>query len=410
MNSIKKPELLAPAGDPEKLKASVLYGADAVYIGGLKYGLRANAKNFTVEEIKEGVEFAHEKGVKVYVTANVYARNGDIGGLKKFFTEIYELRVDAVIISDPGVFAVAAETVPDIKIHISTQANNTNYRTVQFWREHGASRVTLARELPLEEITEIRRKTPGVELEAFVHGAMCVSYSGRCLLSDWLTGRGANRGDCSQPCRWEYYINKKTRPGEYMPIHEDERGTYLLNSKDLCMIGHIPELIAAGVDSLKIEGRMKSVYYTAAVVGAYRRAIDDYFTDPGLYRAKLKYYLDELNKTSHREFTTGFYLNGGSAKNMQSYDSNEYASEARFVGLVINYDPNTRFATVEQRNKISSGDVLEIITPTGERFTQVVTELYNESGEPIADAPHPRQTVKFKTDKPVRYFCMLRKI
>jgi len=409
MLKIKKPELLAPAGDLEKLKIAVTYGADAVYIGGEKYGLRSNAKNFGADEMAEGILFAHKNNVKVYVAINIFAKNEDLNGLEDYLRHIKDLNADALIISDPGIFMTAAETVPEMNIHISTQANNTNYKSVSFWKKHGAKRVVLARELSFDEISEIKNKNDDIEVETFVHGAMCVSYSGRCLISNWLTSRDANRGDCSQPCRWEYYLSERKRPGEYMPVAEDDRGTYLYNSKDLCLIKHIPELINAGVDSLKIEGRMKSVYYVASAVKAYRRAINDYFKDPGIYEKNIDGYMDELNKSSHRDFTTGFYTGGmKNGTGMQAYESAAYIRTYDFVGMVLVYDASSQIAVVEQRNKFAKGDSVEILTPCGDGFTQRIDEMYDENGEMITEAPHAQQIVKIKMSKPVKKFDLIR--
>ena len=306
---MRKLELLIPAGSLDVLKTAVLYGADAVYLGGEAFGLRAKAKNFTNEEIKEGIAFAHERGVKVYITANILAHNGDLSGVRAYFEELKEIKPDALIISDPGVFMIAREVCPEIDIHISTQANNTNYGTYQFWHQLGARRVVTARELSMAELKEIREKAPAdLEMETFIHGAMCISYSGRCLLSNYFTGRDANRGACTHPCRWKYAIVEETRPGEYMPVYENERGTYIFNSKDLCMIEHIPELIDSGIDSFKIEGRMKTALYVATVARTYRKAIDDYLESPELYRKNMDWYLDQISNCTYRQFTTGFFL------------------------------------------------------------------------------------------------------
>ncbi|MBR4122069.1 MAG: U32 family peptidase, partial [Erysipelotrichaceae bacterium] len=309
INKVKKPELLAPAGSLPVLKVAVMYGADAVYIGGEAFSLRANAHNFSLEEMKEGVEFAHEHGVKVFVTANIFAHNSDLQEAEAYFRELKKIGPDAILISDPGIFTIAKRIVPEIEIHISTQANNTNYGTFQFWHDLGATRVVTARELSLAEIRDIKEHLPeGMEIESFIHGAMCISYSGRCLLSAYMTGRSANLGDCTHPCRWKYHIVEETRPGEYMPVEENERGTYIFNSKDLCMIEYLPEMIEAGIDSLKVEGRMKSMLYVASIIRTYRMAIDDYFEDPEKYRARLDFYRKEISKCTYREYTTGFFF------------------------------------------------------------------------------------------------------
>ena len=331
---MRHPELLVPASSLEVLKIAVIFGADAVYIGGEAFGLRAKAKNFTNEEIKEGIAFAHEHGVKVYVTANILAHNQDLDGVRKYFTELKEIKPDALIISDPGVFMIAKEICPEIEIHISTQANNTNYGTYQFWYAQGAKRVVSARELSLAEIKEIREKIPeDMEIETFIHGAMCISYSGRCLLSNYFTGRDANQGACTHPCRWKYAVVEEKRPGEYLPVYENERGTYIFNSKDLCMIEHIPELIDAGIDSLKIEGRMKTALYVATVARTYRKAIDDCKESVEKYRANMDYYKEEIAKCTYRQFTTGFYF-GKTDETSQIYDSNTYIKNCTYIGIV----------------------------------------------------------------------------
>ena len=405
----KKIELLAPAGDLEKLKIAVLYGADAVYLGGTSFGLRAKAKNFDYEQMKEGIEFAHEHGAKVYVTCNIFAHNEDFDELPAYLKELEELGADAILVADPGVFAVARKTVPNMDIHISTQANNTNYHTALFWKDMGAKRIVMARELSLKEIKGISENIPeDLEIEAFVHGAMCISYSGRCLLSNYLSGRDANKGACSHPCRWQYYVTEKTRPNEYMPIVEDDRGTYIFNSKDLCMIEHIPELIDAGIMSLKIEGRIKTCFYVGTVVRAYREAIDDYLRDPALYESKKEHYLREAAKASYRGFTTGFYY-GKPNENEQIYTTSSYIRTYDFIGMVIDYDSESGFAVIEQRNKFVVGDKVEFLRHNGEIFEMTVTEMYNEDGERIEEAPHPQQIVRLKVDKPVEKFDMMRK-
>lgn len=406
---MKKIELLAPAGDLEKLKIAVMYGADAVYLGGTSFGLRAKAKNFDYAQMKEGIDFAHAHGVKVYVTCNIFAHNEDFNELPDYFKQLEELGADAVLVADPGVFATARETVPDMDIHISTQANNTNYNSALFWHKLGAKRIVMARELSLKEIKGISDNIPpDLEIEAFVHGAMCISYSGRCLLSNYLSGRDANKGACSHPCRWQYYVTEQTRPNEYMPIVEDDRGTYIFNSKDLCMIEHIPELVDAGIMSLKIEGRIKTSFYVGTVVRAYREAIDDYIKDPDLYESKKEYYLQEAAKASYRGFTTGFYY-GKPGANEQIYTTSSYIRTYDFIGMVLDYDENTGFATIEQRNKFVVGDEVEFLRHRGEIFSQKVTEMYNEDGERITEAPHPQQIIRLKVDKPVEKWDMMRK-
>lgn len=404
----KKIELLAPAGDLEKLRIAVLYGADAVYLGGTSFGLRAKAKNFDAFQMKEGIDFAHKHNVKVYVTCNIFAHNEDFEKMADYFRELRELGADAILVADPGVFAIARETVPDMDIHISTQANNTNYHTALFWQRLGAKRIVMARELSLKEIKCISDNIPeNLEIEAFVHGAMCISYSGRCLLSNYLSGRDANKGACSHPCRWQYYVTEQTRPGEYMPIVEDERGTYIFNSKDLCMINHIPELVEAGVMSLKIEGRIKTSFYVGTVIRAYREAIDDYLKDSALYESKKDYYIEEVAKASYRGFTTGFYYGKPSDKE-QIYTTSSYIRTYDFVGIVMDYDAETGFATIEQRNKFVVGDTVEFLRHNGEIFSQKVEEMYNDEGEQITEAPHPQQIVKLKLDKAVDNFDMMR--
>ena len=404
-----KPELLAPAGDLEKLKIAVLYGADAVYIGGEAYSLRAKAKNFDHETMAEGIRFAHEHGAKVYVTANIFAHNADFEGMAEYFKEIYELGADAVLISDLGVFAVAKEAAPDLEIHVSTQANNTNYQSARMWYRLGARRVVVARELSLREIREIRENIPeDMEIEAFVHGAMCISYSGRCLLSNYLSGRDSNKGACAHPCRWKYHLVEETRPGEYMPVEENERGTYIYNSKDLCMIDHIPDLIDAGVVSLKIEGRMKTPFYVGTVIKAYRRAIDDYFQDPELYEKNREYYLEEVSKASHRDYTTAFYY-GKPDGNQQVYTNNSYIRPFDFIGVVMEDSDEDGYAWIEQRNKFSVGEEIEVMPAKGESFSMTVTEIWNEEGEAVESAPHPQQRLHVKFTQPVRAFDMMRK-
>ena len=388
--NLKKPELLIPAGSLEVLKTAVAFGADAVYIGGEAFGLRAKARNFDAKDMKEGIAFAHERGVKVYVTANILAHNQDLADAKDYFGELAAMRPDALIISDPGMFTLAREICPAIDIHISTQANNTNYLTYLFWHKLGAKRVVSARELSLAEIFEIREQIPPeMEIESFVHGAMCISYSGRCLLSSFLASRDANRGECTHPCRWKYALVEETRPGEYMPVYENERGTYIFNSKDLCMIGHIPELIDAGIDSFKIEGRMKTALYVATVARTYRRAIDDYFISPERYREQMPWYLEEIAKCTYRQFTTGFYF-GKPNEDTQIYDNNTYEKEYTYLGTVQNVD-DTGIVTIEQRNKFCVHDAIEIMKPDGSNVAAEVMRIENEAGEEQESAPHPKQ-------------------
>lgn len=404
----KKIELLAPAGDLEKLKTAVIYGADAVYMGGTSFSLRAKAKNFDREQMEEGISFAHSHGAKVYITCNIFAHDEDFEKLPAYLEEICSLGADAVLVADPGVFALARKTVPELDVHISTQANNTNYRSALFWKELGAKRIVMARELSLREIAHISENIPdGLEIEAFVHGAMCISYSGRCLLSNYLTGRDANGGACSHPCRWKYYVAEETRPGEYMPVAEEDRGTYIFNSKDLCMIDHIPELINAGISSLKIEGRIKTSFYTATVVRAYREAIDDYLASPELYESKKDYYKAEAAKASYRGFTTGFYFGKPNAES-QIYTTSAYIRTYDFIGMVKGYDEHTGYALIEQRNRFEEGDEVEFMSPSGISI-QTIEEMYTLDGERVSCAPHPQQLLRIKVNAPLKEFDMMRR-
>ena len=405
---MRKTELLIPAGSLDVLKTAVIYGADAVYIGGEAFGLRAKAKNFSNEEIKEGIAFAHERGVKVYITANILAHNEDLAGVEAYFHELKDVAPDALIISDPGVFAIARRVLPDMELHISTQANNTNYGTYLFWHEMGAKRVVSARELSLAEIKEIRAHIPDdMEIESFIHGAMCISYSGRCLLSNYFTGRDANQGACTHPCRWKYAVVEETRPGEYMPVYENERGTYIFNSKDLCMIEHIPELIDAGIDSFKIEGRMKTALYVATVARTYRRAIDDYKTDPKLYEANLEWYKEEIGKCTYREFTTGFYF-GKPDENAQIYDSTTYVKNYTYLGTVEETDGDGR-CRIEQKNKFSVGETIEVMKPDGRNLAAVVKGIYDEEGNARESAPHPKEILWVELDQETDTYDILRR-
>ncbi len=385
-----KPELLIPAGSLEVLKTAVLFGADAVYIGGEAFGLRAKAKNFSKEEMREGIGFAHEHGVRVHVTANILAHNDDLEGAEAYFHELKELKPDALIIADPGMFILARRICPEIDLHISTQANNTNYRTFQFWHDLGAKRVVCARELSLKEIKEIRSKIPqDMEIECFIHGSMCISYSGRCLLSSYLAGRDANQGACTHPCRWKYAVMEESRPGEYFPVCENERGTYIFNSKDLCMIEYIPELLNAGIDSFKIEGRMKTALYVAAVARTYRKAIDDYLESEDKYRSHMEWYRQEIAKSVHRQFTTGFYF-GKPDERMQIYDSSTYVNEYVYLGSVEEVSAEGAIR-IEQKNKFSVGDRIEIMKPDGQNLEAQVLSLRTQEGEEVKSAPHPKQ-------------------
>lgn len=389
---MKHPELLIPASSLEVLKTAVMFGADAVYIGGEAFGLRAKAKNFSMEEIREGIAFAHAHDVKVYITANILAHNGDLSGVRAYFEKLKEIRPDALIISDPGVFMIAREVCPEIDIHISTQANNTNYGTYQFWHQLGARRVVTARELSMAELKEIREKAPAdLEMETFIHGAMCISYSGRCLLSNYFTGRDANRGACTHPCRWKYAIVEETRPGEYMPVYENERGTYIFNSKDLCMIEHIPELIDSGIDSFKIEGRMKTALYVATVARTYRKAIDDYLESPELYRENMDWYLDQISNCTYRQFTTGFFF-GKPDESAQIYDNNTYVKEYTYLGIIGECTADGLYR-IEQRNKFSVGEQIEIMKPDGRNIPVVVRRIVDEEGQEMQSAPHPKQVL-----------------
>lgn len=403
---VKKPELLAPAGNMEKLKMALLYGADAVYLGGKQFGLRAFGGNFSNEELKEAVEFAHNLNKKVYVTVNIFPHNSDIEMLPEYLAFLNTTGADALLVADIGLFMLAKKYAPDIELHISTQANNTNWATVEAWHNMGASRVVLARELSKDEISVIRQKC-SVELEMFVHGAMCISYSGRCLLSNYMTGRDSNRGSCAQPCRWKYSLVEEKRPGQYFPIEEDERGTFIFNSKDLCLLPYLPDVIESGVDSLKIEGRMKSVHYAASVVKAYRMAIDSYFENPEAFAVKEEW-LEELEKVSHRSYTTGFYYGKPTEKD-QIYTSSSYIQTSDFVGLVLDYDEATGFATVEQRNNMKLGQEIEVFQPQLSGYRQLLGEMYNDEGEAIEVAPHPQQIVKIRMEAPVEPYAILRR-
>ena len=403
----RHPELLIPASSLEVLKIAVMFGADAVYIGGEAFGLRAKAKNFSKKDMEEGIKFAHEHGVKVYVTANILAHNGDLEGAREYFRELGEMNPDALIIADPGMFMLAGEECPHIERHISTQANNTNYETYRFWHKLGATRVVSARELSLEEIKEIRANIPDeLEIETFVHGAMCISYSGRCLLSNYFTGRDANQGACTHPCRWKYSIVEETRPGEYMPVYENERGTYIFNSKDLCMIEHIPELLEAGIDSLKIEGRMKTALYVATVARTYRKAIDDYQKDPELYKKNMPWYLEQISNCTYRQFTTGFFF-GKPDETTQIYDSNTYVKEYTYLGIIGEEREGTY--RIEQRNKFSVGEKIEVMKPNGDNVEVTVKRILTEDGEEQESAPHPKQVLYVDLGIPVDQYDILRR-
>ena len=401
-------ELLIPASSLEVLKIAVIYGADAVYIGGEVFGLRAKAKNFSMEDMAEGIQFAHEHGVKVYVTANILAHNGDLEGVREYFTQLKEIKPDALIISDPGIYTIAKEICPEIERHISTQANNTNYGTYQFWWNQGAKRVVTARELSLNEIAEIRKNIPDeMEIETFVHGAMCISYSGRCLLSNYFTGRDANQGACTHPCRWKYAVVEEKRPGEYLPVYENERGTYIFNSKDLCMIEHIPELIEAGIDSFKIEGRMKTALYVATVARTYRKAIDDYLTSPEKYKKNMDWYLEQISNCTYRQFTTGFFF-GKPSEESQIYDNNTYIKEYTYLGIVGERNEEGLYQ-IEQRNKFSVGEQIEVMKPDGRNIPVTVKRIVDEDGNEMESAPHPKQVLYIDLGQELEMYDILRR-
>ena len=404
---IKKPELLIPASCLEVLKLAVKYGADAVYIGGEMYGLRAKAKNFSREDMAEGIKYAHEKGKKVFVTANITAHDKDLEGVREYFKELKEIKPDAIIISDPGVFMLAKEITPEIDIHISTQANNVNYADFNFWYGLGATRVVSARELSLDEIAEIRNHIPvDREIETFVHGAMCMAYSGRCLLSNYMTGRDANQGACTHPCRWKYHVVEENRPGEYMPIEENERGTYIFNSKDLCMIDYVPELVKAGIDSFKIEGRMKTALYVATVARTYRKAIDDWFESATLFEANKGWYAEEIKKCTYRNFTTGFFFDKPDSDS-QIYDNNTYVTGCKYYGYIdkVNEDGTAIF---EQKNKFGVGDKIQIMKADGRDVNATVLKMWDENGAEIESCPHPQSIVKIKFDADVEVMDIMR--
>lgn len=410
-------ELLAPAGDMEKLKTAVRYGADAVYFGG-KFSLRAAAGNLSIDEIKEAMDFLHENNCKGYMTLNIYAHNYDIDALTNYLKQIKGIPIDAFLISDPGVLLLVREVLGNVEIHVSTQANTTNYLAARFWINNGATRIVTAREMSLKELRELRANIPeDIEIESFVHGAMCMSYSGRCLLSNYMTGRDANKGACTHPCRWKYNLVEEERPGEYYPVEEDERGTYILNSRDLCMIDSLPELIEAGVSSLKIEGRNKSAYYVATIISAYRHAIDSYMSNPGEYKFDSKW-MDELCKASHREFSHGFYYHKPTEED-STYDTSDYVREYSFIGVIKKYDEETGVAIVQQRNKFVIGDEIEIFGPARDMrnlygkgtyfIIETIEEMYDEKGNQIESAPHPKQMIKIKFKNKVKPGFIMRK-
>ena len=402
---MRKTELLIPASSLEVLKIAVMFGADAVYIGGEAFGLRAKAKNFSPDEMKEGIEFAHEHGVKVYVTANILAHNYDLDGARAYFKELKEMKPDGLIIADPGMFTLAKEICPEIDVHISTQANNTNYETYRFWEKLGATRVVSARELSIKEIRE--HISDKMEIETFVHGAMCISYSGRCLLSNYFTSRDANQGACTHPCRWKYAVVEESRPGEYLPVYENERGTYIFNSKDLCMIEHIPDLIDAGIDSLKIEGRMKTALYVATVARTYRKALDDFAESPEKYQENMPWYLDQISNCTYRQFTTGFFY-GKPNEETQIYDSNTYVKEYTYLGIVGEKNEQGWYKT-EQRNKFSVGEMIEVMKPDGRNVEVTVKAIYDEDGNSMESCPHPKQTLYIDLGMELDQYDILRR-
>lgn len=404
---MKKVELLAPAGDLDKLKTAIDYGADAVYMAGPDYGLRTASKNFTLDDMKEAVEYAHSRGKKIYITMNILAHNDDLEGIEEYIQSLIDINVDALIVSDPGIYSIIRSINQDIEVHMSTQASVTNFRTVKYWMDQGIKRIVLARELSLKEIQDIKKNIPDSELECFVHGAMCMSYSGRCLLSNYMTGRDANRGDCAQACRWKYRLVEEKRPGEYFPIEEDEKGTFIFNSKDLCMIEHLDKLIAAGIDSLKIEGRVKSQYYVATVVRSYRIAIDKYYNNE-FDEQTAKRLLEEIKKVSYRDFTTGFFEKKPD-ENDQLYESSSYIREYDFVGLLLDYDEESKIATFEQRNRVFEGDEVEIFGPEDGFITTKIEKMYDEKMNEIEVANKAQQIFKIKIDQKLQPNSMMRK-
>lgn len=405
---MKKIELLAPAGDINKLKTAVEYGADAVYLGGESFGLRKASKNFSMEDIKWATDYLHERGKKIHVTLNIIPHNHDMEGVEDYIKELYEIGVDALIVADPGMFMKVKEVAPDFPIHISTQGSVTNVETVKFWQKLGAERVVMARELSLKEVADIIKEVgDSIEVETFAHGAMCMSYSGRCLLSNYMTGRDANMGDCAQPCRYKYHLVEEKRPGEYFPIEEHDEGTFIMNSKDLCMIEHIDEMIEAGIASLKIEGRVKSEYYLATVIRSYRMAIDAYYKDPENYKYDPSL-LEEIKKVSHRDFTTGFFF-GQANENSQVYKDNSYIRGYDFVGIVLDYDEETKIATIEQRNRVFVGEEIEIFGPGVKHFDYKIEKMLDDKDREIDVANKAKQIFKIKIDQPIKKGFILRR-
>lgn len=402
----KQIEVLSPAGNMDKLKMAIRYGADAVYCAGQSFGLRASSSNFNNEQLKEAVEFVHSHGKKIYVTCNIIPHNEDLVGLEDYLKFLESIGVDAIIVADLGIFLLAKRVAPKLERHVSTQANTTNYLTTEFWKEQGASRVVVAREVSIADIKTMK-EAADIEIEAFVHGAMCISYSGRCLLSNYFTTRDANRGQCTQACRWKYSLVEENRPGEYYPIEEDQHGTYIFNSKDLCLLKYIPDLVEAGVDSLKIEGRMKSVHYAATVTKVYREAVDTYLADPEHYEVKPEW-IEELEKISHRPYTEGFSVakpdetaqNYGASSNTQTHD---------FIGLVEGYNAAEGYAYLEQRNNFKVGDEVEFCQPHGELVHHIITKMTDEEGQEITVAPHAQMKVRLYIDTPLEEYAMMRR-
>lgn len=403
-----KVELLAPAGDMERLKTAIKYGADAVYMAGNSFGLRKNAKNFDLDSMKEAVDYAHAKNVRVHITMNIVPHDDDLEGIVEYIEALEKIGVDALIISDPGIFQIAKDNC-NIDLHISTQASVTNSATINFWYKMGAKRVILARELSLDEIIEIRQNVPkDLEIECFIHGAMCISYSGRCLLSNYMTGRDANRGDCAHACRWKYSLQEQTRPGEYYPVVEDEEGTFIMNSKDLCLLEDIDKLIEAGIDSFKIEGRMKTAFYVATVIRSYRQAIDAYY-EGNFTKEIADKYTNEIKKASHRHFTKGF-LYGKPDSEAQIYETSSYIRNYDFIGVVLEYDKESKIATVEQRNRFFLNDQVEIFGNSKDFFDFKIDNIKNLKGENIEVANKPKEKLLIKIDLPLESGDMIRKV
>ena len=403
---MQKPELLAPAGNLEKLKVAVLYGADAVYCGGYNFGLRAGADNFSPQQLKEGTEFVHQNGAKIYVTVNMMPHNHELDKLPDYLHQLEDIGVDALIVSDPGVLNIIKKEGLDLSLHLSTQANTVNWSSANFWQEQGFDRVILARELSKDEIDEIGKKS-NISREIFIHGSMCISYSGRCLLSNYMAARDANRGKCAHSCRWKYHLMEEERPGEYYPVIENDNGTYIMNSKDLNLIEYIPEIMELNLESLKIEGRMKSLHYVTTIVGTYRRAIDSYFADPDNYEVN-KEWIDELKKVSHRGYTTGFF-NGEPDESDHNYESSAYRRKYDFMGIVRGYNQKENLAEVEVRNKYFKGDIVEVIGPGIEPFEFKIDFIINEDGKRVTEAPHPKELIKIPVNKKIPSYSIIRR-